>query len=62
MARYFFHVQDGRDYHDLQGTELPDLKAARNEAVRRRFSSTMPRLSGHRANGSCASLGIVDKG
>lgn len=34
MPRYFFHVQDGRDYPDLQGTELLDLKAARNEAVR----------------------------
>lgn len=34
MPRYFFHVQDGRDYPDLQGTELLDLKAARNEALR----------------------------
>ncbi len=34
MPRYFFHVQDGSDYVDLQGTELPDLAAARREGVR----------------------------
>jgi hypothetical protein len=34
MPRYFFHVSDGDDYPDLHGTELPDLSAARNEAVR----------------------------
>lgn len=33
MPRYFFHVQDGHDYPDLEGTELPDLAAARAEAV-----------------------------
>jgi hypothetical protein len=39
MARYFFHVTDGRDYPDLQGTELPDLGAAKREAVR--FAATL---------------------
>lgn len=34
MARYFFHVHDGKDFEDLQGTELPDIRAARREAVR----------------------------
>ena len=34
MPRFFFHVCDGEDYVDLQGTELPDLTAARQEAVR----------------------------
>jgi hypothetical protein len=34
MPRYHFHVVDGRDYTDLQGTELPDLDAARAEALR----------------------------
>lgn len=33
MALYFFHVQDGRDM-DFEGVELPDLDAARKEAVR----------------------------
>jgi hypothetical protein len=34
MPRYHFHVADGRDYPDLQGTELADLAAARYEALR----------------------------
>jgi hypothetical protein len=34
MPRYHFHVKDGKDYQDLQGTVLPDLAAARAEALR----------------------------
>ncbi|HEX8413231.1 MAG TPA: hypothetical protein VF637_05020 [Sphingomicrobium sp.] len=34
MPRYFFHVADGCDYPDLQGTELANLSAARQEALR----------------------------
>jgi hypothetical protein len=34
MPRYHFHVKDGKDYQDLQGTVLPDLAAARREALR----------------------------
>lgn len=34
MPRYFFHVEDGDSFPDLQGTELDDLAAARREAVR----------------------------
>jgi len=34
MPRYFFHVQDGQDYPDRQGTVLADLNAARREGVR----------------------------
>ena len=33
MPRYFFHVVDGYESLDKEGTELPDLTAARNEAV-----------------------------
>jgi hypothetical protein len=33
MPRYFFNVIDGRDYRDTEGTELPDLSAAEEEAV-----------------------------
>ena len=37
MPRYFFHVRDGRDdsevSRDVEGQELPDLDAARREAV-----------------------------
>jgi hypothetical protein len=31
--RYFFHVRDGRDYIDTEGTELADDDAAKSEAI-----------------------------
>ena len=34
MARFFFNVHDGSDRPDREGTELPDLAAARHAAVR----------------------------
>ena len=34
MPRYFFHVTDGQAAFDHEGTELPDLKTARAEAIR----------------------------
>ena len=34
MPRFFFHVCDGEEYIDLQGTKLPNLESARMEAVR----------------------------
>ena len=33
MPRYFFHTEDGRPLSDAEGTELPDERTARNEAV-----------------------------
>jgi hypothetical protein len=33
MPRYHFHVQDGRDHPDTDGMELPDIIAARGEAI-----------------------------
>ncbi|MBZ9676867.1 DUF6894 family protein [Mesorhizobium sp. ES1-1] len=33
MPRYHFHVDDGTLLADNEGTELPDLQAARAEAV-----------------------------
>ena len=34
MPRYFFHVRDGCDLPDTEGSELPDLNAVRLEALR----------------------------
>ena len=34
MQRYFFHLKDGHTALDSEGTELVDLDAARQEAVR----------------------------
>lgn len=34
MPRYYFNTVDGQSYPDEEGTELPDLRAARTEAAR----------------------------
>jgi hypothetical protein len=34
MPRYFFHVIDGRSIIDRDGTEFPNLRHARAEAIR----------------------------
>lgn len=34
MPRYFFDIKDGVEFPDVEGSEWPDLAAARVEAVR----------------------------
>jgi len=34
MPRFFFHTRNGLQVRDEVGTQLPDLKAARREAVK----------------------------
>jgi hypothetical protein len=34
LPRYFFHVQDGENLRDTEGTELPNRQAVRTEALR----------------------------
>lgn len=34
MPRYFFDIKDGQEFLDEDGSEWPDLEAARIEAVR----------------------------
>lgn len=41
MPRYHFHTADGHRWSDPEGSDLPDLQAARAEAVR--FASEMLR-------------------
>jgi hypothetical protein len=33
MPRFFFNIHDGTSFIDHQGTDLPDLKAVRREAI-----------------------------
>lgn len=35
MSRYYFHIRDGVDVPDLEGTELPDIGAMRSRALER---------------------------
>ncbi len=34
MPRFFFHIRDGTYLPDTEGTELPNIEAARIQAVR----------------------------
>jgi hypothetical protein len=34
MPRYFFHVKDGFSTKDTEGSELPDIYMAQEEAIR----------------------------
>ena len=34
MPRYFFHIVDGRNVRDEEGTELPSIYVAQAEAIR----------------------------
>ena len=34
MPRFFFHIHDGREIRDQEGTELPSIDEARKQAVR----------------------------
>ncbi|MBM6583795.1 hypothetical protein ILT44_26695 [Microvirga sp. BT689] len=34
MPRYFFHILDGYSVRDTEGTELPDIYAAQDQAIR----------------------------
>ena len=33
MPRYFFHIHDSASFIEEQGTELPDLRTARMQAI-----------------------------
>ena len=33
MPRYFFHIEDGQEFHDETGTELPGVEEARRQAA-----------------------------
>lgn len=46
MPRYFFNVHDGVDLLDEEGTELPDLDAARRIAIQ--YAGALLEESGHR--------------
>ena len=60
MARYFFHVEDGFSTKDAEGTELPDIYAAQDEAIR--LSGELLREMGRKFwNGTEWSLTVTDE-
>jgi hypothetical protein len=60
MPRYFFHVYDGSSDRDEEGTELPDVYAAQNEAIR--LSGELLReIGGKFWDGTVWSLEVTDE-
>jgi uncharacterized protein DUF6894 len=60
MPRYFFHVHDGSSTRDKEGTELPDIFAAQEEAIH--LSGELLReMGGKFWNGEEWSLDVTDE-
>jgi hypothetical protein len=61
MPRYYFHLKDGRLSLDDYGIDLPDLGAARKEAVR--YSGEVLRDGAHTTlwNGEPWNLWVTDQ-
>ena len=60
MPRYFFHVHDGSSIKDKEGTELPDIFAAQEEAIH--LSGELLReMGGKFWNGEEWSLDVTDE-
>jgi hypothetical protein len=57
--RYHFHIQDGHNMPDQQGTELPSLQAARVEAVER-AGAVLQKSAQHFWNGEEWKLDVTD--
>ena len=60
MPRYFFHVEDGFSTKDVEGTELPDIYMAQEEAIR--LSGELLReMGGKFWNGTAWRLTVTDE-
>lgn len=60
MPRYYFHIEDGRKIMDKEGTVLPDVKAARVEAIA--TGGTMPRHTASYWDGTEWRMNVTDDG
>ncbi len=60
MPRFHFNVHDGSDIWDTDGTELPDLRAARVEAIRL-AGEVLKDESEHLASGEAWHMNVVDE-
>ena len=60
MPRYFFHVDDGFSTKDAEGTKLPDIFAAQEQAIG--LSGELLREMGAKFwNGTAWSLTVTDE-
>jgi hypothetical protein len=59
MPRFFFHVHDGTSIRDDEGTDLPDMFAAQEEAIRL-SGALLGEMGGKFWNGTEWSLEVTD--
>jgi hypothetical protein len=59
MPRFYFHIEDGRKIEDKEGTVLPDVKAARIEAIA--MGGTMLRDTASYWDGTEWTMNVVDE-
>jgi hypothetical protein len=60
MPRFFFHVHDGTSIRDDEGTDLPDIFAAQEEAIRL-SGALLGEMGGKFWNGTEWSLEVTDE-
>lgn len=60
MPRYFFHVHDGTASRDTEGTQLADIYAAQEEAIRT-SGELLREIGGKFWNGEEWSLEVTDE-
>jgi hypothetical protein len=58
MPRYFFSLKNGRPFHDVDGLELADIGAVRNEAVK--FARDVMRMEPERLDWSQWAVCVTD--
>jgi len=59
MVRYYFSITNGRSFNDTDGLELPDLEAARAEAIG--FASDLMRMEPTRQDWSSWAIEVMDE-
>jgi hypothetical protein len=59
MPRYYFHLTNGRPFHDVDGLELSGIEAAREEAVG--FALDIMRLEPECRDWSSWSVAVTDR-
>jgi hypothetical protein len=59
MSRYYFSLANGRRFTDVDGLELPDIAAARVEAIG--FASDLMRLDPKRRDWSTWVVQVTDE-
>jgi hypothetical protein len=60
MPRYYFSIASGRSFNDVDGLELPDIAAARAEAIG--FASDLMRMEPERRDWSGWVVRVTDEG